>query len=1063
MNYVAGGPAGSGISAGMVVPVFFPAAGSRTPWLNRDAVLNQELLDAAFPFIELNWVADIYLGDDVFRVSNKNLYVQDAAGLPRFYEARVQRGPSIKISLGEWLSAQYEISDMKLTLNNRDGFFNRLLPQGDGYRSWTSSLVQIRVGFGEKATNYFTIFEGFVTAKKGVEVSDTDVIIKCYDRTDADEITIPGTYFYDNTAPYIDPTANGKSVPLVYGDWSTEVGDYGQVPATCLNALEDEPAQYVFKVSQNALQEIGAIYLHRGDRTATSTDGPIRIKESAIVRSPANGQFSIVATVPALDEPAVVYDRAQAGVGSTTNLITSDAVNFIDKGVHEGDRVIKTSTSQEATVIGVANNQLSLSGGITWAEKDEYSISTLYYHFTRNDKLTLFCRGKRVNTMSVNRLADAGVVATQPVGLSVGLDTTYWFADNAAAKVYQVTLDNVLVQAIDYASIGCVEVSGVSIQTDGTLWLFDKAQSRVYRYLVAEGTVGLSFPTTSVAGLGATLTNGVGLTIDTGNLLYVHDIASGMFYVINPFAPTQPTLLYSWHRSAFDGAATECLDMSADVNLHQLVIVDRQTLKLYRCNQTTGALVSSESLSNIDAALTWPVGVSVAQDGTVFVLNRANYTVYNYNELSTASDNAGYIARDMLQSLAGRTAADFDLKWNDTCRDYLTRYKARCYIKDKTNAIAYCSQLMKQFSAAMFIRYGKYCLQPIHFDYFRTDGKMIREGDIRDGSFIASKETNQYFNTANCEYNTQPFSGEKTTSDTYMSLSGIEFAGDEITKKLAMPNVYLRDDVDVLLPLHVRLASADPEFITMETGWRQLFHQPMDFFNVNFFDEIDPITGLLQGGRRFNNVPAFVRSMELDLDKWRIKWKLWSLGTTGFPGYVPEGPHAGGDGDKIVLSSLGTVGRISPTGAITGATTGGVTLADVGGQDAEHRTAAFAGLAWAPAYAVDVIDAATLQVAATAVIQSVAGQVVTFAEALAFTPAPTVFNSAGFPVGGHYLQHAEYNSSTRAQHDTFSHLGAPDVGYPVTTSQEIEEQLAGLHNFDDNRLPYLLFPLGYLE
>src|SRR3990172_9295103 len=75
-NFVAGGPPGSGISAGILVPVFFPPPVSRAPWENVGAVMNQELLDASFPFINLNFIADIYIDDEVFRVSDRNVYVQ---------------------------------------------------------------------------------------------------------------------------------------------------------------------------------------------------------------------------------------------------------------------------------------------------------------------------------------------------------------------------------------------------------------------------------------------------------------------------------------------------------------------------------------------------------------------------------------------------------------------------------------------------------------------------------------------------------------------------------------------------------------------------------------------------------------------------------------------------------------------------------------------------------------------------------------------------------------------------------------------------------------------------
>ena len=70
-NFVGGGPNGSGISAGTLVRRFFPGEISRNIWEYPDSQLNQLLLNAAHPFIELKWIADIKISDVVtFRYLN---------------------------------------------------------------------------------------------------------------------------------------------------------------------------------------------------------------------------------------------------------------------------------------------------------------------------------------------------------------------------------------------------------------------------------------------------------------------------------------------------------------------------------------------------------------------------------------------------------------------------------------------------------------------------------------------------------------------------------------------------------------------------------------------------------------------------------------------------------------------------------------------------------------------------------------------------------------------------------------------------------------------------------
>ena len=88
------------------------------------------------------------------------------------------------------------------------------------------------------------------------------------------------------------------------------------------------------------------------------------------------------------------------------------------------------------------------------------------YHFRRGDKLTTFCKGKYIQRMSVNRLSDAGLENVQPIGLTVAIDGTYYFADNVQQKIYKLNLNNEIIFSIDYSDISAeiTEISGLSIQ-----------------------------------------------------------------------------------------------------------------------------------------------------------------------------------------------------------------------------------------------------------------------------------------------------------------------------------------------------------------------------------------------------------------------------------------------------------------------------------------------------------------------------------------------------------------------------------------------------------------------
>lgn len=1069
-DFVAGGPPGSGISASRIASLFFQDSPERAIWETDIAKFDQETLDASYPFINMNWIADIHFDNNVFRVSDKNIYAEDENGVPRFYEARVQGGPSLSWTLGEWLNPNYEIGDITLRINNRDGAFNSYLAQGENYVAWTGTKVVIKVGFGEKYSNYFTVFTGYVADKKGIESTDEEITLKCYDQTTADEVALPAQIFDEAGWPQVEDTYKGKPVPYVYGDWMNEVDTYGSLPAICINAKEEDPEYYTFLIAGNPLLQIGDIYLTRGNRKKDGEGPPIKLVDSIVIKDEANGRFIVPKVLPVLTDPYDIIPKDTAGPGSGLNVINSSGnTDFVEKGVSIGDKVVKRSTSEDAVVIGVTVGQLSLAGDVTFTEKDEYYVSTNQYIYTKNDKLSVKCFGKNIRNLSTNRLADAGLGSSTPVCLSLALNGTYWFADNVAKKVYELNFANQVVSQITFTELAQADsplpeptyISGLVFQVDETLWFYDQPTSRMYRYDFNEKKTVLSFTMDTVTGLGRTLVRGLGLSIDENNYLYIVENSTGTFFKIDPFTPFHPTVLASWNSSAFDPLAIDISDTSADINNHNLIVVDRVTLKLYRINMTTGALVSSFALSEISPSIAYPSGCSYSQDGTVFVLDATTMALYNYNESTDANTNPGFIARDVLQRFTGKLPDNFDLKWNECCRKDMSKFKMRLYMNEKTTIVTYLSKTLQQFNTSMYIRFGRYALFHYTFDNFLNDGKIIREGDIKLNSFNPSKEYNQYFNSAYAEYGKDPFNNDKVVSETYISLSGITSSGKEVQRKLDMPAVYRREDVDTLLPLFVRLSSAEPEFVNLTVGFKRLFAQLNDFYRINFVAPPDKETGIIKSGRRFEMVPCFVRKMEFDLSDMSIKLKVWSLGATAFGDFVPKGKIAGGSGDKIVLTGLGTIGYVSPVGTILSATNQTVVIADVGGENAETRHDDRVGLAWEPGMKVAIVDGATHEILARGLIQAVTGGTIFLQDMLPIVPSASTMNSAGFIVGGNYLRYDNYDTTTENQKKKYAHFGKPLSAYPVTTAAEIEEQRAGTHNFADGRIPYLLHPKDY--
>jgi hypothetical protein len=1058
-NFMAGGPSGSGISAGTTVKKFFPGEISRALWEYPNSKLNQELLNAAYPFIELNWIADITISDAVtFRVSDRNIYVEDINLIPYFYEARVAKGPSINVTSGEWLSPSFEIGDLKLEINNRDGFFNDYLPQGVNYLQWTGSKVSIKVGFGESYSNYYEVFTGKVASKQGVTGTAETIILKIYDRAADDEIPIPASVFDRTNYPNTDPSNMGKVLPIIYGDWSIEAGTYGEIPAICSNAQDTNASVYVWNISENALREIGDVYLHRGDNIPDK-DGPILLLNSAITKFPESGKIEIPVNIPSLSKNYLLLDRVRAGLGSGVRTLVADSVttNYEAMGVQIDDVVLIDGDPSQYVIDSVSTGIITTLTG-NFPVGTNYRIITDKYKFKKGDKLSIFCKGKDLAILSTTRISDSGIIGMNPRGLSVALDNSYWTIDNDAQKVYNITFNNRVQKTINFADIdpSITFISSLVVQYDGTLWLLERNQSKVYRYIVAENALGLSFTTLS-SGIDLVLGNPSAITIDEGNVLTIVDNDTGIFYRVNPFSPTL-ALLGSFNKSAFAPLAIDIVDLGFDVSVQNLIVLDRATSSYYRINPTTGALISSRNVLTIANNFNYPVGIGYYIDGTIFILNKSDLSIYNYNEFLDCSDNVGFICRNILQSYAGKTSFDFDLLWNETSRLSLNEYKARAHISEKVNAINYIHTLLSGFNANAYIRMQKYALYQINFSNFKTTGDILREGDIKEKTFNPSKEYNQYFNTATASYKYLPFSASNISSDIYVSPSGVKLAGREIAKKLEMKAVYRRADLDKLVPLFVRLAAAEPEFVNLTTGFRMLFTQLNAFYNINYTNVEFGKTS----GRRFNMVPSFVRSYTMNLDTMQISMKLWSLGTTQFGSYMPEGVIGGGANDNIILTNLGTVGYVSPVGQITSSSPNTLILSLVSGIDAQSRTNSRTGNAWLAGFKIGIYNAATQVLIEEKTILSVVGQVITFTDNILTIIVNTQLNSSGLITGGHYLKYTSYPNVIDAQKAKFGYFTKPIDGYPTTTSKETDELRAGLHKFDDQRLSYIYHPFDYI-
>lgn len=238
-------------------------------------VLDQAFLDQSHDNLvnQLELACDIETPSGTIYVSDRNKYVGGT-----YYDARINF-PVIKRTIGEFLSAQLEFSDLTLEINNVDGIYNNFLPSGNDFGSWVGRSVTVRLGLRDIASTYTTIFSGKITAESGFSRSSRSIKIVARDNFDSLNSQFPRVIFSPSTYPDIEEDKIGLAVPIIYGDWTTDNDPKikASVPCFVVNGANDDvngetsnTVNIQCVISDNNLTSIDTnnLYFKRGDTIA---------------------------------------------------------------------------------------------------------------------------------------------------------------------------------------------------------------------------------------------------------------------------------------------------------------------------------------------------------------------------------------------------------------------------------------------------------------------------------------------------------------------------------------------------------------------------------------------------------------------------------------------------------------------------------------------------------------------------------------------------------------------------------------------------------------------------
>ena len=180
--------------------------------------LTQTLLDNCQDNLEckLEMIVEIETPTGIIYASDRNKYVGT-----KFYEALLNF-PVITRTVGEWLSNELTFSTLTLELSNADERFNNFLPGGANYNGWMGKAVTVKLGLAEQASTYTTIFSGHITDIGGFKRGIKSITIIARDDYEKINISFPNTTFSDVTYSKIGNDILGKTIPIIYGDWTRD-------------------------------------------------------------------------------------------------------------------------------------------------------------------------------------------------------------------------------------------------------------------------------------------------------------------------------------------------------------------------------------------------------------------------------------------------------------------------------------------------------------------------------------------------------------------------------------------------------------------------------------------------------------------------------------------------------------------------------------------------------------------------------------------------------------------------------------------------------------------------
>jgi len=240
---------------------------NRRPYLTATA-LDQALLDEMADNLDfgLELTVDVETTSGTIYASDRNKYVGSI-----YYSSRCTF-PTIKRTLGEWLSPSIEFSTLEIPISNVDGLYNDILPGGLDFSGWIGKQVDVKLGLRDQISTFKSIYQGKVTDIGGLSRDRQSLSVRTRDKFDLLNVSFPKTALNQTAYPDLESKLIGTILPVIYGDFETVIlNEPAEIPAFVVNGAKAnviagiDNIEVVISESSNSSFDSTSVYLQRGD------------------------------------------------------------------------------------------------------------------------------------------------------------------------------------------------------------------------------------------------------------------------------------------------------------------------------------------------------------------------------------------------------------------------------------------------------------------------------------------------------------------------------------------------------------------------------------------------------------------------------------------------------------------------------------------------------------------------------------------------------------------------------------------------------------------------------